>query len=151
MFRSNILSNKWLGATNIRSFRSFSNITQYSSTKHNKLRRNVTWRNVTWRNVTWRKAIRRDSKQNSKAQILARLSAAKTPVKRMQHRSTLLNSTLLDGVGLRGHSNATCCAEQIRIVEIKDLGRIMIPNFRPNVPLPLPVRWFAARAWVQQC
>ena len=27
-----------------------------------------------------------------------------------------------------------------RVVEIKDLGRIIILNFRPNYPLPLPKR-----------
>ena len=42
--------------------------------------------------------------------------------------SILLNSTTLDGVGLRGQTNATCCAVRTRIVEIRNLGRIMIPN-----------------------
>ena len=62
---------------------------------------------------------------------------SKVLAKRMQHHSTLLNSTLFDGVGPRGQTNATC-AVQTRIVEVKDLGRIMIPNFRPNYLLPLP-------------
>ena len=53
----------------------------------------------------------------------------------MQQYSTLLNSTLLDGVALHGQTNATC-AVRTRIVEIKDLGQIMILNFRPNYPLP---------------
>ena len=56
----------------------------------------------------------------------------------MQHHLTSLNSTLLDGVGLRGQTNATCSEMQARIPEIKDLGRIMIPNFWPSYPLPLP-------------
>ena len=67
----------------------------------------------------------------------------------MQH-STLLNSILLDGVGLRGQTNATC-AVRTRTVEIKDLGRIMIPNFRPNYPLPMPGRWLATRVLTQKC
>ena len=71
--------------------------------------------------------------------------------KRMQYHSTLLNSTLLDGVILRGQTNATCCAVLTGTVEIKDLRQIMILNFRPNYPLPLPERELAACAWVQQC
>ena len=67
----------------------------------------------------------------------------------MQHHSTLLNSTFLDGVGLRGQTNATCVV-QTRIVEIRDLERIMIPNFRPNYPLPLPERLLAAHARIKQ-
>ena len=62
---------------------------------------------------------------------------AKALAKRIQHRSTLLNSTWLDGVGLRGQTNATCCAVQTRILESRDLGQIMILNFRRNYPLPL--------------
>ena len=69
----------------------------------------------------------------------------------MQHYWTSLNSTLLDGVGLRGQTNATCCAVLTRISEIRDLRRIMIPNFRRNYLLLLPERWLAARARVQQC
>ena len=61
------------------------------------------------------------------------------------------NSTLLDGVGLRGQTIATCCAVQTRIVEIRDLGRITIPNVRSIYPLPLPERWLSARGWMQQC
>ena len=63
----------------------------------------------------------------------------------MQH-----HSTLLDGVGLGGQTNATCCAVQTRIPEIRDLWRIVIPNFRRNYPLPLPERLLAARARMQQ-
>lgn len=55
----------------------------------------------------------------------------------MQYHSALLNSTLLDGVGLRGQKNATYCAVQTGILEIRDLGRKIIPNFRRKYPLPL--------------
>ena len=40
----------------------------------------------------------------------------KAPTKRIQR-----HSTLLDGVGLRGQTNATCCAVETRIVVIRDL------------------------------
>ena len=69
----------------------------------------------------------------------------------MQDHSTLLNSTLSDGVGLRSQTNATCCAVRTLIVEIRDLGRITISKFRANYPLALPDRWLTVRARVQQC
>ena len=69
----------------------------------------------------------------------------------MQDHSILLNSTSLDVVWLRHQTNTTCCVEHTRIMEIRDLGRIMIPNFRPIYPLPLPERWLAACARIQQC
>ena len=58
----------------------------------------------------------------------------KALAKRVLYHSTLLNSTFMDGVGLRGQTNATCCSVQTRTVENRDLERIMIPNFRRNYP-----------------
>ena len=71
----------------------------------------------------------------------------------MQHRSTLLNSTFLDGVGLRGQTDATCCAVQIRIAVIRDLRWIMISNFRPIYQLSC-LRddcWACASATMLKC
>ena len=75
----------------------------------------------------------------------------KVLAKRTQHHSTLLSSTLSDGVVLHGQTNGTCCAVRAQTVEIKDLGRIMITNCRPNFPLPLPKRWLVTRARAQKC
>ena len=61
----------------------------------------------------------------------------------MQHNSTLLNSTFL-GAGLRGQTNATCCAVQTRIPQIRDLGPIMISNLRRNL-------LHVALAWEMTC
>ena len=50
---------------------------------------------------------------------------SKAPSKRMQNHPILMNSTLLDDVGPHGQTNATCCAVQTRIVEIRDMGGVM--------------------------
>ena len=53
----------------------------------------------------------------------------------------------MDSVEPRGQTNATCCAGQTQIVEIKDL----ILNFKPIYPLPLSERGLAGRARMEQC
>ena len=53
--------------------------------------------------------------------------------KRMQHYLTLLNSTSLDDVGLRGRTNATRCAEQTRTVKIRNND----PEFYANLSVAL--------------
>ena len=63
--------------------------------------------------------------------------------KQMQQHLTLLNSTFLDDVGLHGPINASCCTVETQIVQISDLGLIMIPNLRQNYSLPMPEGWFA--------
>ena len=78
--------------------------------------------------------------------IWYRRAQLKALAKRMQHHSTLLNSTLLDGVVLRGQTNATCCAEQTQIPEMRDLGRIMIPNFRRTTTLAWEMTCYACES-----
>ena len=65
------------------------------------------------------------------------------------HHSTLFNSTLLNCVGLGGQTNATCCVEQTRIGEIRDLRRIMIPKSQ-STRCPC-LRDDSGRARIQQC